>query len=498
MSFGENLDDLVENSTNRLVAAHPSWERVRLGEVAQLVNGYPFSSTGFNSTNGTPVVRIRDISRGQPETRFDGDLTDTRIPYIDNGQIVIGMDGDFNCRIWQGGTALLNQRVCTVDADEDLYSQKLLAFALPGYLKLINDNTSSITVKHLSSKTVQDIPLPLPPLPEQRRIVEKIETLFARLDKGEEAVRLVQALLKRYRQSVLKAAVMGELTADWREANRDRLEHCNDLLARILKTRRETWEGRGRYKEPVTLDTSGLPELPEGWVWATVDTLLRAGLSNGRSVPNGPPSGFPVLRLTALKDGQIDLRERKAGAWSSTEGAPFAVQFGDVLVSRGNGSKTLVGRGGLVGAVPDAVAFPDTMIRIPLNLECVEPKWFLQIWNSPFMRAQIESAAKTTAGIHKINQGDISGFKVPVPPISEQRKASEEVERLTSQEVALSTWSETELTRSSALRQSILKQAFSGRLVPQDPSDEPASALLARIRAASTGTPKRRPTKATG
>jgi hypothetical protein len=88
------------------------------------------------------------------------------------------------------------------------------------------------------------------PLNEQRRIVEKIETLFARLDKGEEALRDVQKLLARYRQSVLKAAVTGQLTADWRAENAHRLEHGQDLLARILQTRRETWEGRGKYKEP--------------------------------------------------------------------------------------------------------------------------------------------------------------------------------------------------------------------------------------------------------
>ncbi|HDQ39652.1 MAG TPA: hypothetical protein ENN39_01280, partial [Desulfonatronum sp.] len=114
---------------------------------------------------------------------------------------------------------------------------------------------------------------PLPPLNEQHRIVEKIETLFARLDKGEETLREVQKLLARYRQSVLKAAVTGQLTADWRAENAHRLEHGRDLLARILQTRRETWDGRGKYKEPVAPDTTGLPELPEGWVWASLDML---------------------------------------------------------------------------------------------------------------------------------------------------------------------------------------------------------------------------------
>ena len=129
--------------------------------------------------------------------------------------------------------------------------------------------------------SIADFEFLLPPLNEQRRIVEKIETLFARLDKGEEALRAVRTLLARYRQSVLKAAVTGQLTADWRADNR--LEHGRDLLARILQTRRDTWQGRGKYKEPAAPDTSDLPELPDGWVWASLDSLILDGPTNGVS-----------------------------------------------------------------------------------------------------------------------------------------------------------------------------------------------------------------------
>lgn len=340
--------------------------------------------------------------------------------------------------------------------------------------------TGAVGQKRVPKRYLETKEFPLAPLPEQRRIVEKIETLFARLDKGEVALRAVQKLLARYRQSVLKAAVTGRLTADWRAENAHRLEHGRDLLARILKTRRETWQGRGKYKEPTAPDTTNLPELPEGWVWASVDQLLRAGLSNGRSVPDAT-EGFPVLRLTALKDGLIDLIERKIGAWDAKSAAPYLVEDGDILVSRGNGSKQLVGRGGLVAGKPDPVAFPDTMIRIPILLDYLSPNWFLQLWNSPFVRGQIEKAAKTTAGIYKINQTDIRYFKVPLPPLAEQEEAAAKVDEAFQKIGELLNWCQTELARSAALRQSILKDAFAGRLVPQDPADEPASALLERI-----------------
>lgn len=484
MSFGESLDELVQNSRNGLVAAHPSWARVRLGEVAKLVNGYPFKSTGFNADKGTPVVRIRDISRGCPETLFTGDLSEPKIPFIENGQIVIGMDGDFNCRIWQGGRALLNQRVCTVDTHEEFFSQKLLAFALPGYLKLINDNTSSVTVKHLSSKTVQDIPLPLPPLPEQRRIVEKIETLFARLDKGEEAVRQVQTLLKRYRQSVLKAAVTGDLTADWREANRDRMEHGRDLLARILKTRRETWVGRGRYKEPVAPDTSGQPELPEGWVWSTIDQATST-FGNGLSKkPVSEPNEFPILRISATRAMKVSPDDRRYYVPSKTEDlSSYWVRRGDFLFTRYNGSGHLVG---VCGRYRDdePVLHPDKLIKVRSVAMAELDGDFLELaWNAGVTRRHIERNTKTTSGQKGVAGSDIKAAPFPLPSASEQAEIAMRVSEALEQTSDLETWCETELARSTALRQSILKQAFSGRLVPQDPSDEPASDLLARIRA---------------
>src|SRR5260370_3156721 len=116
------------------------------------------------------------------------------------------MEGDFNCTVWRGQTALLNQRVCKLSPHEQFYRKKLLAYALPGYLKAINAETSSVTVKHLSSNTIAQIPLPLPPLPEQDRIVAEMEKQFTQLDAAVAALKRVQANLKRYRDSVLKAA----------------------------------------------------------------------------------------------------------------------------------------------------------------------------------------------------------------------------------------------------------------------------------------------------
>jgi type I restriction enzyme, S subunit len=145
------------------------------------------------------------------------------------------MDGDFNCALWRGRPALLNQRVCKVTPDESTYLKRFLAYVLPGYLAAINAYTHSVTVKHLSSRTIADIPLPHPPLAEQRRIVEEIEKQFTRLEAGVAALKRVQAGLKRYRASVLKAACEGKLVPTEVELQRQ-LGTRNLKLAKLCFT----------------------------------------------------------------------------------------------------------------------------------------------------------------------------------------------------------------------------------------------------------------------
>lgn len=154
---------------------------------------------------------------------------------------------------------------------------------------------------------------------------------------------------------------------------------------------------------------------------AALRDLITEPLANGRSVKD-QPGGFPVLRLTSLRNGTIDLQQRKEGAWSRADAERFLVRAGDFLVSRGNGSLDLVGRGGLVAVDPDEVAFPDTMIRVRPDTTRVEPRFLALVWSSPSIRRQIESSARTTAGIYKVNQTGLGAIAVPLPPLQEQRR----------------------------------------------------------------------------
>jgi type I restriction enzyme S subunit len=360
--------------------------------------------------------------------------------------------------------------------------------------------STTTNISNVSTKKLETLTLKIPPLPEQRRIVGAIEEQFSRLDAGVSALERVRANLRRYRTAVLKAAVEGRLTEAWREENPG-VEPAQELLERILKERRERWERdqlaayekkgkkppknwRSKYKEPAGPDTENLPELPEGWCWISVEQLLIQQMVNGISIKGSDdPPGVPALRLSAMSDRGFDYTDHRYIPIDEKMAESLAVREGDFFVSRGNGSLHLVGRGTLAQNPVERIVFPDTMIRLRSS-NLPDLRSFLSVaWSSRLLRTQIEKAARTTAGIYKISQRDIGNFAVSLPPLEEQKEIVLEVERRMSVLQEVETEVEANLKRTSRLRQSILKRAFEGKLVPQDPSEEPASELLERIRA---------------
>jgi type I restriction enzyme, S subunit len=339
---------------------------------------------------------------------------------------------------------------------------------------------------------------PLAPLPEQRRIVAKIEELFSELDAGAAALERAQAKLERYRASVLKAAVEGKLTVEWRAQNPPE-ETGEELLKRILVERRKRWEEeqlktfeeKGRkppknwkekYKEPVGPDTSELPELPEGWCWGTVDQLAW-NIGYGTSRKCGYDGvGEPVLRIPNIRSGRIDTTDLKFAMSSETTG--LGLEPGDMLVVRTNGSLDLIGRAGLVVELPETtLSFASYLIRLRLASDHRVARWVSLVWDSIPIRSILTRRAASSAGQYNLSIAKLSDLPIPLPPESELPAVLALLGVTEAYCAPLTRTQGDALVRASALRQSILKRAFEGRLVPQDPSDEPASVLLERIRA---------------
>ncbi|WP_232343552.1 restriction endonuclease subunit S [Novosphingopyxis sp. YJ-S2-01] len=351
------------------------------------------------------------------------------------------------------------------------------------------------TFSAITKRVLNNHAIPVAPLFEQERIVEKIETLFAELDKGDEALREVQNLLARYRQSVLKAAVTGTLTADWRNANGPPRESGKDLLARILKTRRGTWQGRGKYMEPVEPDTDGLPELPIGWVWASMDQLLGHLTSGSRDWKQyyGEGTGTFIMAQN-VRPMRFDLTERFLV--NPPPGSPDAVRsqvrLDDLLIT-------------IVGAnTGDVCRFPldvdeHYVCQSVALMRLVEPDLsrFVELYLSGkgAGRDQLEKHIYG-AGRPHLSFEQLRSIAVPLPPNDEREELMGIVNETLSNLDHVRSACNAEAKRSAGLRQSVLKAAFSGKLVPQDPSDEPADKLLERIRTARAEKPKAKRKKA--
>lgn len=194
-----------------------NWCWIEMGKLVSMKNGFPFDSKRFSSESEgrRPLIRIRDVLKGKTVTFTDENCPEEYI--IHWGEILIGMDGDFNVAKWKSEDALLNQRVCCIESGSELLLDNYLFYYLPSLLEKINESTPSVTVKHLSTKTLNLTSFPLPPLAEQHRIVERIESLFAKLDEAKEKAQAAIDDFELQKPAILHKAFTGELTERWRK-----------------------------------------------------------------------------------------------------------------------------------------------------------------------------------------------------------------------------------------------------------------------------------------
>jgi type I restriction enzyme S subunit len=345
-------------------------------------------------------------------------------------------------------------------------------------------------------------PFLLPPLKEQRRIVAKIEALQERSGRAAKTLEEVGPLLEQFRQSILAAAFSGRLTADWREKNPN-VESAHEHFARIRIERRQRWEQaelakyeskgkeppkdwKDKYEEPEPVDETNLPELPQGWCWARAEEVCEY-ITKGTTPPTekmtqdrGEVRFLKVGNLTfnglldfTKENAYIDHDTHNAGVYSRSRILP-----GDVLMN-------LVGPPlGKVSIIPPEIEHSNVnqAIAIFRPIAGIQPRYLMLALTTPSILQRILDRAKQTSGQRNLTLELARGLPVPLAPHQEQneiiRLSQLSLNVFTSLEMALPNL-ESDLTQ---LNQSILAKAFRGELVPQDPNDEPASELLARIR----------------
>lgn len=359
----------------------------------------------------------------------------------------------------------------------------------------IKSNASATTLPILNKSKFESVFLPVAPPNEQRRIIAKIEELFSELDAGVAALERAKANLKRYRASVLKAAVEGQLTAAWR-AEHPETEPASKLLQRILTERRRKWETdqlakfaatgkqppknwKEKYEDAEIPDPEKVWCVPTNWCWTTIDATAfvtkLAGFEYTEFVKYDPNGDLAVLKAeNAGKHGFKRTEFSRVNSDTVKHLTRSRLIGGEVLIA-------FVGNVGQVGLVPNDQPYflgPNVgLIRIGSSL--LLPEYLELFLKSPLgFRLSLSFAKAVTQP--SLSMTTIRQIPVACPALAEQRQVVALVDERLSQITAAETQIDGDLVRASRLRQSILKQAFEGKLVPQDPADEPATVLLAK------------------
>ena len=382
-------DEALQSYPFEGVPTPPNWEQITLADISSDVS--PGFATGKHSSDGSGIPHLRpmNVSRdGQIDLNVVKSVTSSNGIELKHGDVLfnntnsaelIGKTAVISPR--ESGFAFSNHmtRVRPESGVNSIFVARQLHFLwMSGYMK--HRCTNHVNQASISSKTLANtIPIFLPPASEQTRIVEKLEELLTDLDAGVTELKAAQKKLKQYRQSLLKAAVEGALSDEWRQQHQP-TETGAQLLERILSERRARWEAKQlakfaeqgktlikdwekKYPEPVKPDTNNLAELPEGWVWASIDQLTVEQRYGSSSKTNEDTNGVPVLRMGNIQDGELDFSNLKYLPVDHDEFPNLYLQDGDLLFNRTN-SPELVGKTAVYRSQMTQCSFASYLISV--------------------------------------------------------------------------------------------------------------------------------------
>ena len=473
------------------------WCWATVGDTGRYINGFAFKPEHREAT-GRPIVRIQNLT--DPEKSLNRTSLAVSDDFcVETGGMLVSWSATVDVFVWNREPALVNQHIFKVVPYENLVDRTFLFYWLKVAIDqlLDSEHLHGSTMKHINRGPFMAHRIPLPPLPEQQRLAEKLEELLSDLDAGVAELKAAQRKLAQYRQSLLKAAVDGTLTADWRAAHGAPQETGAELLQRILTERRARWEQKqlakyaekgktppnnwqAKYPEPVVPTLTDLPPLPAGWAWATVDQLASVGTgvtplrSNRAYFENGE---VPWTTSGALNEEVITAPSEHVTNLAVSECRLDLYPIGTLLVA-------MYGEGKTRGKCAE-LAFPSTINQAIAAIvfqgyaTAVAPHvktFFLDAYEA--MRKQASGGVQPN-----LNLQIIKALCIPLPPLSEQVEVQVRLDEQLASYRRLKDSTSAAIAQSVAQRKNLLKAAFAGQLVPQDPNDEPASALLARIRA---------------
>lgn len=415
------------------------WIAPSIGDVCELANGMAFKPTDWAKA-GLPIIRIQNLNRADAEYNYCDRQVDPRF-LVEPGELLFAWSGtpgtSFGAHIWEGGQAVLNQHIFRVRFRTELLDRMFFKLAINAKLEeLIGKAHGGVGLRHVTKGKFEETEIGLPPLAEQRRIVAKLDTLTARLTRARAELDRVAAMADRIRDAALDAVF------------------------------------------DATSETSQLGDLALDVRYGTAQKCTYGD------------DGVAVLRIPNIQRSGIKLDDLKRASFSPKEVDSLALRLGDVLIIRSNGSLDLVGRAAVVDVDAVGLLYAGYLIRLRIDQAKLDPEFLRYALSSRKMRTVIENLARSTSGVNNINAQQLRALIVPRPPLHQQVRLIAEIKLALARADRL----EAEAARARALldrlEAAILARAFRGELVPQDAADEPASALLERIRSERAAAPK--------
>ncbi|EHR48719.1 restriction endonuclease S subunit [Saccharomonospora marina XMU15] len=460
----------------------PGWEWASFAETCKIVSGAT-PKTGVAEYWGGPIAWLTpdDLAKNPATVTFRGRRSLTEEGYnscsttlVPPGSVLYSSRAPIGYVTIAGGEICTNQGFKSLVPPPEI-DPKYLYWYLIYQTPAIRDRASGTTFKEISAKEFARTKIPLPPLAEQRRIVAALEGHLSRLDIGEQALSKVQVMKGRLGRSIAVSAIRGDLAEP--SATDTPLRNYLDSIAEV-RQRRAT----GRRRKSVTAIKVAHISIPDRWEFLPLDSLslqIQYGTS-AKATSDIDESSIPVIRMGNIQDGVVTRGPLKYLPVDHPDVSKLLLRDGDILFNRTN-SFELVGKSAVYRESYGRAVFASYLIRCQL-VPMVNPDWVALVINSPFGRAYIESVASQQVGQANVNGTKLAAMPIPLPPPEEQDRIMGAVNRLAeSAEVGLASIDTVRISAGN-LRRSLLADAFAGRLVAQDLSDEPASALLERVR----------------
>jgi len=403
------------------------WPQIQLNRLIELINGFAFPSEGFTNDDGVPLIRIRDLGSRKTEVNFSGSYSVRYV--VKNGDLLIGMDGDFSTVVWKGQESLLNQRVCRlVSKSDEFLNQRFLYYKIIEEIENIHNKTAATTVKHLSSKDVLAIGFELPSIFEQSKIAEILSSV-------DQAIEQTEALIAK--QQRIKTGLM------------------QDLLTRGIDE-----HGQLRTEQTHAFKDSPLGRIPVEWEVARLGEVadISAGVTLGKSYEGPDTVELPYLRVANVQDGYLDLSEIKSIRVPQNHLEKYALKVGDVLMNEG-GDFDKLGRGAMWRGQVPVCLHQNHVFKVRPHNEKLASDFLAAVSASPYGKSFFMMASKQSTNLASINSTQLKAFPIPLPDYQEQIRIQTQFNRL----AEVLNGSTAELKKQRSLKAALMQDLLTGR-----------------------------------